>query len=243
MKLYLIILISMVVSSIQKWHPVDFNTDWSITQFVTKCLPLNNTWYKPNDLVDVDKTYTQESEKLRKEVYEAFLKLNKEFYNQFKTNIIILSAYRDIDQQKSAYKEWEKVWWLEYAWKFSSLPGFSEHQLGLAIDIWSISPKYFQKDSKYQKYFEWLQKNAWKYGFINSYQNWVENDWYDNEQRHRRYIWTKLSNHLYKNKLTFTQYYKQHHSISFNCWIKEKNWGFKISEEIIKNNLLERINK
>jgi len=48
--------------------------------------------------------------------------------------------------------------------KWSAPPGYSEHSTGLAIDINSLD-KSFSKDLAY----DWLKKNAAKYGFIESY--------------------------------------------------------------------------
>jgi LAS superfamily LD-carboxypeptidase LdcB len=43
-------------------------------------------------------------------------------------------------------------------------PGYSEHQLGLAIDIFDATTEeeYFQNE-KYREYISWLQENAHKY--------------------------------------------------------------------------------
>jgi hypothetical protein len=50
-------------------------------------------------------------------------------------------------------------------------PGYSEHQLGLAVDVFDASnEKEFTSNSNYRKYVKWLQNNAHIYGWTQSYQ-------------------------------------------------------------------------
>lgn len=66
---------------------------------------------------------------------------------------MINSGYRDNKEQGQLYKDMGA----DYA-----LPaGYSEHNLGLALDIGSTQPDMNQAPEG-----KWLTKNAWTYGFI-----------------------------------------------------------------------------
>lgn len=91
---------------------------------------------------------------------------------------LICSSYRTTEKQQSLYDE--KVQQLvgegkseeeakTEAAKEIALPGTSEHQLGLAVDIVDTENQNLddsQADTKTQK---WLLENSWKYGFILRY--------------------------------------------------------------------------
>lgn len=71
-------------------------------------------------------------------------------------HFIISSGFRDFNQQSELYQEMGS----DYA-----LPaGYSEHNLGLSIDIGSTQMKMSEAPEG-----KWIEKNAWKYGFILRY--------------------------------------------------------------------------
>lgn len=72
------------------------------------------------------------------------------------SHFLISSGYRNADEQNQLYQQMGA----EYA-----MPaGFSEHNLGLSIDIGST-----QGDMNLAPEGKWLSQNAWKYGFILRY--------------------------------------------------------------------------
>ncbi|USN59532.1 MAG: D-alanyl-D-alanine carboxypeptidase family protein [Candidatus Peribacteria bacterium] len=49
--------------------------------------------------------------------------------------------------------------------------GYSEHQTGLAVDLWEASTdQEFLSQPKLQRYYDWLDTRAYLYGFTNTYQ-------------------------------------------------------------------------
>jgi D-alanyl-D-alanine carboxypeptidase len=58
-----------------------------------------------------------------------------------------------------------------------------------------------------KKYYKWLDENAYKYGFHNTYQKWLEIDWYEIEPWHWRYMWVELATYLKDNNLTIAEFY------------------------------------
>ena len=127
----------------------------------------------------------------------------KKFEQETWEKINVVSAYRSYD-----YQVWIKKWWCSD--NLCANPGFSEHQTGLVVDLWSASSKdNWYSNVKLKKYFSWLNENAYKFGFHNTYQKWRDVDWYEIEPWHWRYLWVELATYLRENNLTFAEFYKE----------------------------------
>lgn len=86
--------------------------------------------------------------------------------------------------------------------KSIAVPGTSEHQLGLAVDINSE-----HGDNK--DIYDWLKKNAYKYGFILRYpygKTNITGIFY--EPWHYRYVGKKHSKEIYNRGITLEEYLK-----------------------------------
>lgn len=92
-----------------------------------------------------------------------------------------------------------------------AIPGKSEHQLGVAVDLKSgndptASYDRFRESGEY----DWLVANAWKYGFIQSYQDGKESiTGYIAEPWHWRYVGKDHAEKITKSNLTTYEYLKQ----------------------------------
>ena len=77
--------------------------------------------------------------------------------------MVVVSAYRSYQYQKNQISESCKQS------GYCAREGESEHQLGLAVDLWETTneEKFLLK---YQRYYDWLKDNAHLYGFHQSYQ-------------------------------------------------------------------------
>ena len=88
-----------------------------------------------------------------------------------------------------------------------ALPGTSEHQIGLAVDIvdtasWDLEE--FQEDLPAQK---WLMEHCWEYGFILRYPNGkTDSTGIIYEPWHYRYVGEELALELRDNGLTLEEY-------------------------------------
>jgi LAS superfamily LD-carboxypeptidase LdcB len=73
--------------------------------------------------------------------------------------------------------------------RYSSMPGTSRHHWGTDIDINSLSSSYF-KSGKGRKEYEWLVKNAGKFGFCQVYstKNTDRPNGYEEEEWHWSYL-------------------------------------------------------
>ena len=83
---------------------------------------------------------------------------------------------------------------------YVAVPGASEHQLGLAVDVNS-------EDGNNQPVYDWLQKNAYKYGFIQRYPaDKSEITGYEAEAWHYRYVGTDAAKVIYETGITLEEY-------------------------------------
>lgn len=183
--------------------PFDYNSDDSITKFVSAKIPFNNTQYVPTNLVPLRSDFlvvSNNSMQLHKEALEQLDKLAKEFYTVFNKKIVIVSAYRSYNYQKNLANNCSPT--------LCARAGYSEHQLWLAIDIFAAtSAGSFLSKVDFKSYYERLMSNAHRYGRHNSYQKGVTIDTYQPEPRHRRYLWKELATILYDKQITFSERY------------------------------------
>ena len=80
-----------------------------------------------------------------------------------------------------------------------AIPGTSEHQTGLAVDITGT-----------QKMYDWLAQNSWKYGFILRYpDDKIEITGIKYEPWHFRYVGKNLAKDIYESGLCLEEYLEQ----------------------------------
>jgi len=166
--------------------------------------------YIPNNLVLVKlKTGGNKKIYLEKKVYNQIKKLLKDINKIFDTEIVIDSGYRPYLYQENLMKDLlaKKG---DDAYLSLALPGHSEHQTGLAVDIGFYKNGVYDDNFLVENYleeFEWLKNNAYKYGFIIRYpKDKIKITGYIYEPWHLRYVGS-ISEFLYKHNLTLEEYY------------------------------------
>lgn len=172
---------------------------------VNKFNYLNNS-FVPNEIVDVDINYAYQNNKASKEVNDAYVLMAKDAK---KDNIILLvnSSYRTYERQEEIYKEFYYSKGISYADKYAARAGYSEHQTGLALDIFT-SGRSTTSDFDQSEAFKWLTNNAHKYGFILRYPKDKEYlTGYSYESWHYRYLGVDTATKVYNSGLTYDEYY------------------------------------
>lgn len=115
--------------------------------------------------------------------------------------LYIKSAYRGFDEQKSLKSAYSVTYGAGTANQFSADQGYSEHQLGTAVDFITSGLggrlDGFDRTPAYQ----WMLANAHLYGFILSYP--ANNSFYVFEPWHWRYVGVKLATDLHTNGKNF----------------------------------------
>ena len=139
---------------------------------------------KDQRFVLIDKKYAnREGLMLRKETYEAFIKMWEAAYKEG-IQFTILSATRNFDYQKGI---WERKWFgktkvggkdlskairtpqkrARKILEFSSMPGSSRHHWGSDLDINAFENSYFESGKGLAEY-EWLLKNGRPFWFLST---------------------------------------------------------------------------
>lgn len=155
-------------------------------------------------LVTQSSRYGRSGVQIEKDAFENY----KKMFNAAKKEGLTLyvnSAYRSYEEQIEVYQDYEKRM-NEKASLYAAKPGHSEHQTGLALDI--FKPGSTTKTFEQTKEFKWLQDHAHEYGFILRYPKGKENiTGYSYESWHYRYVGKKVSTYIKKHDLTFDEYY------------------------------------
>lgn len=180
-------------------------TKFSSDMLVNKHYKLNED-FVPDNLVKFDKKYcNDEVQKGNGEAVSAFAKM----YDAAKKeglDLVINSSYRSYEDQEELCNYYKELYGEGYVQKYVALPGFSEHQTGLAFDIGSLSNNVFADSKEYQ----WMLENAYKYGFILRFTK--SNAFFTgfrSEPWHYRYVGKKIAKYIYENKISFEEYYAQ----------------------------------
>lgn len=171
-------------------------------------LPAN---YTPPDLVDpnVPFIFSGKSEKrlMRKPAAEA---LEQMFAAAKRDGIYLsgVSAYRAYATQKWLFDDYAKKDGYPAANRYSALPGESEHETGLAIDVSGSTGQYAVTDAfANTKEATWLAKHAYKFGFIIRYPKGKEAiTGYKYEPWHLRYVGQEVAEVMTKKGMTLEEY-------------------------------------
>ncbi len=161
-----------------------------------------NEHYVPSDLTVVDKRYDYDNGKNATVLSDMWPFLRDLLRDAKKDNIslLVLSGYRSFDEQATL----KGIYTQQYgsgANKFSADQGYSEHQLGTTIDF--TTPEIGEDLSKFEntQALDWLESNAYKYGFIMSYPK--GNEYYVYEPWHWRFVGKDLARYLHKRNKHF----------------------------------------
>lgn len=182
----------------------------SITVLVNKQYRLPED-YNPEDLVypDVPFIFNEKIEKrmMRKEAAEALEKL----FDGAKQDGIYLagvSAYRSHKTQKALFQRYVDKDGEAKAKTYSAVPGHSEHETGLAIDVSGSDGKCAAEDCfGGTKEAEWLAEHAGEYGFIIRYLKGKEEiTGYQYEPWHLRYV-GDIAKDIFDQGLTLEEYF------------------------------------
>jgi len=112
------------------------------------------------------------------------------------------SAFRSFERQKSIFEN-PLNHSEDQEFDRAARPGFSEHQLGTAIDL-SAPPR--SSSSQIAATYAWLDQNAHNYGFVLSYPKGAEEiTGFRYEPWHHRYVGPELAKHFFENQSLFNE--------------------------------------
>ncbi|WP_051271067.1 M15 family metallopeptidase [Shimazuella kribbensis] len=168
--------------------------------------------FNPKDLASLNIPFlasaSTEKRQLRK---EAATQLEKMVNAAKKDNIYLkgVSGYRSHETQKALFNRYVKRDGYAKARTYSALPGTSEHETGLSIDITGKDGTCAADDCFAQKpEAEWLAKHVQDFGFIIRYPKGKEKvTGYKYEPWHIRYVGVKIAKELTIKGITLEEYY------------------------------------
>lgn len=134
-------------------------------------------------------------------------------------NPVICSSYRSYEKQEQLFNnELDSLISQGYSLKNAEIeaskavavPGTSEHQLGLAVDIVDLNNQNLNESQERTAVQKWLMENSWKYGFILRYPNnksditgIIYEPW------HYRYVGKDIAKEIYEQNICLEEYLGQ----------------------------------
>jgi len=197
------------VGADKEWYDVKSikNTDVSKKELmlVNKFYSLSET-FEPENITDISLSYSYSGNSVSQVANDAYI----DMATQAKEDGISLmanSTYRTYTRQDEIYKDFYYSKGISYADQYAARPGHSEHQTGLALDIFtsgvSTTSDFHESDA-----YKWLNNNAHLYGFILRYPEGKEYlTGYNYESWHYRYVGKEVAQQIKELDITFDEYY------------------------------------
>ena len=133
---------------------------------------------------------------------------------------LVISSYRTYDDQKAMllkkYNSFRDKGYSQEdaqveALKWAAYPGYSEHQLGLAIDVGTSNSEKCSKD----RVWSWLKEHCAEYGFIWRYSEEKSAiTGIANEPWHFRYVGVEAATYIMENNLCLEEYIQQFYGLN-----------------------------
>lgn len=151
----------------------------------------------------------EEKRLMRKDAAKALKKMFRAAEKEKGILLYGVSGYRSYERQRQIYLRNVSLRGRKATDTVSALPGSSEHQTGLTMDISTtrINCALTQEFGRIKEG-RWVAKNAHKYGYIVRYPQGKANiTGYHYEPWHIRYVGIRTATYLYENNLTLEEYY------------------------------------
>lgn len=180
----------------------DFDHDWHLT--------LVNKWHPLPEKLEIETVELSNGERVDKRIYPY---LQEMFDDAREEGIcpIVRSGYRTRTEQEDIYNDRIQGYQLDgmsaEAAKaetelWVAVPGTSEHELGLAVDINAD-----KVHSEGTQVYTWLENHAHLYGFINRYPpDKTEITGVANEPWHYRYVGVKAASEMHERGICLEEY-------------------------------------
>lgn len=173
-------------------------------------LILTNKWNRIPDNYEIEFIELENGQLIDKRIYPELQEMfdnarNEGFYPE------VVSGYRSKEQQESLLEQkindYSNEGYSSQAAKakaeeWVAIPGTSEHQLGIAVDINADNV-----NSMNEEIFQWLNQNAYKYGFIYRYpSDKKEITGVINEPWHYRYVGKEAAAEIQSQGICLEEY-------------------------------------
>ena len=207
--------IDQVIANVNANRDREFYTETAPTNLDDGTLMLVNKYfylsenYNP-DLVPLGATYGAAGIEIAREAKTSFVNLfDAALTAGFR--LYATSGYRDYAGQAEVYRTWVATVGEDEAKNYAALPGYSEHQTGLVLDIFVMG----ETTNTFAQHpaAAWLAEHAAEYGFILRYT--AEHEaltGYDYEAWHFRYVGQAAATEITNAHLTLEEYVALKHA-------------------------------
>lgn len=197
-------LIGNVYSKLSNTHEIQVPKEWNLI--------VVNRWNELPEDYDVELTELSNGQMVDSRIYPYL----QEMFDAARTEgvyPVVREGYRTaegqqeiLDDKIQSYinQEYSQVKAERTAKEWVALPGTSEHQLGIAVDINADKSKCSNEDV-----YEWLAENAYKYGFVLRYppgKQKITGTSY--EPWHYRYVGEEAAKEIYERGICLEEYFK-----------------------------------
>lgn len=161
--------------------------------------------FEPKNIVQISESCTKGNSQqyLSKVAKEAFEEMCAAALEE-DMHILANSAYRSYSDQQNIYDTYLNLYGQNYVDNYVAVPGYSEHQTGLALDVAAKGYNTFKTSPEYT----WMLENSYKYGFILRYpESKQEITGYKYEAWHFRYVGIDAAKYIKENNITYEEYY------------------------------------
>ena len=180
---------------------------------------VNSTHAVPEDWVVPEFTELRNGQRVDSRIYPELQAMFDAARAAGRTPLVI-SSYRTYDDQKNMlvkkYRAFKEQGYSHEdaqaeALKWAAYPGYSEHQLGLAIDVGTSNSEKCSKD----RVWSWLKEHCAEYGFIWRYSEEKSAiTGIANEPWHFRYVGVEAATYIMENNLCLEEYMEQFYGLS-----------------------------
>lgn len=169
--------------------------------------------YEPDDLVvpnvPTRKKGMEDGIMLREEAARALEQMFAAAKREGKHILYAVSGYRSYGIQQILFNGKVSEAGRERALRTVAPPGTSEHQLGLAMDVQSLSFLQLNETFADTQEGKWVAENAHRFGFVTRYEKeWREITGYAYEPWHLRYLGKAHAQALHALDIPYEQYYE-----------------------------------
>jgi LAS superfamily LD-carboxypeptidase LdcB len=184
------------------------------------CILLVNPWnYVPEaydpDLVTLDKYANYDNMYVSRACYDDLIAMLHACKSEV-SRAVVVSAYRTHEFQTKNYRNQVEKWLKKgysqeeaerLAAQAVAVPGTSEHQLGLSVDIVDVNFPYLESGQADMPAQKWLMEHCWEYGFVLRYpKGKTDVTGIIYEPWHYRYVGKELAKELTELGLTLEEY-------------------------------------
>ena len=197
-------LIGNVYSKLSNTHEIQVPKEWNLI--------VVNRWNELPEDYDVELTELSNGQMVDSRIYPYL----QEMFDAARTEgvyPVVREGYRTAEEQQEILDDkiqsyinqgYSQVKAERTAKEWVALPGTSEHQLGIAVDINADKSKCSNEDV-----YGWLAENAYKYGFVLRYppgKQKITGTSY--EPWHYRYVGEKAAKEIYERGICLEEYFK-----------------------------------